>query len=351
MQDVVAAVVRERLSDVTIVKLLDGGIVFETECSYDKLNFFCFNNIFAVMDILEINLNKASLSENPGPFEYHIRKICGTGKKSGADLRAANYLSERARAVLSENNKKIKSFRLVCSKENKPASVNEKLKQDIENFISRNSALKVDRAGADTEFWFLYRREGFSLFMKRLTVSKDKKLHPGELAPQLAWLLCYIGGLRAGELAADPFCGYGSIPEAALKHFPIKKFFASDIEERCMKITRSRHTLKNERCELRRADAFSDSDFLPHGETDAIISDPPWGQYEESSVPLVEFYEKILSLFSALLKSGGRAVILTAARQELESAALKWRELTFIKIIPILVSGKKAAVYVIKKAI
>ena len=336
----VAEVIRERLSDVSIVKLLDGAVIFETECSYDRLNFFCFNNIFAVIDLLETN--------DKSPLELHIRKISSSGRTHGAE----GLLSERARSVISENNKKIQTFRLVCSMENTPVSVNEKLRQDIENFITRSSALRVDRTNADTEFWFLYRREGFSLFMKRLTrhAAKEKTLHPGELAPQLAWLLCRIAGLKAGESAADPFCGYGSIPEAAVKHFPIAKFFASDIDPRCVKISASRPALKtaNGRCEIRCSDVFTVQDFLPGNGLNAIITDPPWGMFKETGLPLGRFYEETLAVFSRLLKKGGRAVILTAARREIEAAAEKTPALAVTRIIPVLVSGKKAAVYIME---
>jgi len=326
MQDVIAEVVGERLSDVSITKLLDGAIVFETECSYDRLNFFCFNNIFAVIDVLDVQAGAAS------PLERHIRKICSAGTG--------------CRAVISANNKKIKSFRLVCSLENTPAPVNEGLRQEAEHYIAVNSGLKVDRSGPDTEFWFLYRREGFSVFMKRLTRSSEKSLYPGELTPQLAWLLCRLGGLGPGETAADPFCGYGAIPEAALKHFPIEKFYASDSDSRCIKITRTKPALKNKRCEIRRADVFSVPEFLPFGGIDVIITDPPWGLYKETDIPIEQFYEKTLVVFLRLLKPAGRAVILTAAKREFESAAAKTPELTITRTIPILVAGKKAAVYV-----
>ena len=332
MQELVAGVVRERLSDVSIVKLLDGAIVFETECSYDRLNFFCFNNIFAVIDILE--------AHDP---ELHIRKISAMGKNNGASL------SEKALAVISENNKKIKSFRLVCSNENKPVSINENAKRSIENFIAHNSALKVDGANPDTEYWFLYRREGFSLFMKRLTRPSDKNLHPGELPPQLAWLLCRAADLRPGETVIDPFCGYGSIPETALKHFHIKKVYALDTDSRCIKITGERQSMKSERCEIHRADFFTAPPFLPAGGADAIITDPPWGMYKETNIPLEEFYGNMLGLFFRLLRTGGRAVILTGAVKELESVAGKAGTFNTSRTIPILVSGKKASVFILEK--
>jgi len=339
MQEVVAAVVRERLPDVSIIKLLDGAIIFETECSYDKLNFFCFNNLFSVIDILNDNT-----SVQPGstePLELHMRKIIAANKTQNSKA----VLSAIASAVISENTKKIKSFRLVCSVENKPASISETMKRDIENFITRNSSLRPNRSGADTEFWFLYRREGFSVFMKRLTHSAEKNLQPGELSPQLTWLLCRIGELKSGETVIDPFCGYGSIPEAALKYFPIKKFYALDADNHCIKIARQRRSLKNERCEILKGDAFSALGFIQDHSADVIITDPPWGMYKETKMPLEEFYEKTLALFLRLLKNDGRCVILTAARQELESGVEKTPGLRITQCFPILVSGKKAVVY------
>jgi len=207
----------------------------------------------------------------------------------------------------------------------------------------------VDRANPDTEFWLLYRREGFSFFMKRLTRSAEKSLHPGELTPQLAWFLCRLAESGPGEIVLDPFCGYGSIPEAALKHFPIKKFYASDTDPRCVKITASKKSLKNDRCEIHRSDVLSVPGFIPEEGIDAIITDPPWGMYKETKVPLEKFYEEMLALFSGLLRIGGRAVILTAAREELEFGVEKAAKLRIMKVIPILVSGKKAAVFLIKK--
>ena len=337
MQEIIAKIIRERLSDASIIKLLDGAVIFKTACSYDRLNFFCFSNIFAVIDMQDAD-------SAPG---LHMRKIADAGKKGGTGA----ALSEKALAVISENNRKIKTFRLVCSVENRPASVSESLRLDMENFIAEKSALKADRSGADTEFWFLCRREGFSVFMKRLSNhgSKEKNLHRGELSPQLAWLLCRLGDLKPGETVIDPFCGYGSIPEAAVKHFPIGKFIASDTDSGCVKITRSRSALKSARCEIRVADVFAVSAFVPACSVDAVITDPPWGMYRETKEPLGEFYSGLLALFAALLKPGGRAVILTAAADELKSAAGKTQELKLTQTYSILVSGKKAQVFVIRK--
>jgi predicted RNA methylase len=343
MQDFIADVLRERLKDVSIQKLLDGAVVFETECTYDRLNFFCFNNIFALIDIQEYKAENGQ-SVGPGVMELHINKILKL-KSSGKILKSFHPL-------IAGNSKLIKSFRLVCSMENKPVSVNENIKKDMENFIIRVSCLKLNRSKPDTEFWFLYRREGFSCFLKRLTNNRqgEKSLHPGELRSQLAWLLCKIAGIKNGDTVVDPFCGYGSIPKAACKHFPVKKFYAFDIDPLCIKATRSQSGIRGKQtCEIHQSDFRSVFNFVTPGGIDVIVTDPPWGIYKETDTPLQSMYNEMLNVFSQLLKNKGRLVLLSAAERELEFAIEKNHTFTVNVKTPILVSGKKANLYRLEK--
>ncbi|MDR2759673.1 MAG: methyltransferase [Spirochaetaceae bacterium] len=329
LQELVGTIVRERLEDVRIKKLLDGAIVFETHCGYDRLNFFCFNNIFLVISIIE----------NPGsenPLESHMKRAC---KIRETDPR------------ISGNNQKIRSFRIIGSYENKLVPLNEKIKGETERFITRQSRLSVNRTRPDTEFWFLYRREGFSIFMKRLTKhpSFEKVLHPGELPPQLAYLMCRLAAPKKNDTLLDPFCGYGSIPCEGLKHFPLKQFWAFDLDPQAVKITQNkiRGTLRN-RCRIQQADICDIFSWLPEGGVDKIITDPPWGLYQNTRIPLGQFYEKTLGIFDRLLKPAGTLVLLTA--QEAAAILTKIKTLKQVKAIPILLSGKKAGIFIIKKA-
>jgi precorrin-6B methylase 2 len=342
MQEVIAEILRQRLADVSIYKLLDGAVLFETECSYDRLNFFCFNNIFAVIDVLE-QKGFTDKSNDIGHelLELHIKKILNA--ESGPR-------KLKARSIIGENSKKINSFRICFSLENKPVQVNKRLKQEAEKLITRLSSLQLSRSKPDTKFWFLYRSEGFSCFMKRLTNHRinEKTLHKGELSPQLAWLLCHIADLKHGETIIDPFCGYGAIPNVACKYFPIKKVYAADIDPECIKITKSKTALQTERCEIHKADFHEILKTIPGIENsiDAVISDPPWGMYK-TGVSLQTLYNDMIEIFSKLLKENGRVVILSAAVRELESAVEKIPDLEIINTIPILVSGRKASVFVI----
>jgi tRNA1(Val) A37 N6-methylase TrmN6 len=337
MQKTVETIVRERLPDVKIEKLLDGAILFKTQCTYDKLNFFCFNNIFAVISVIEKSTENA--------LEAHIYAACRAGPSP----------------VIAENTRKIRSFRIVCSQENTPAAVDEGIRRGAERYIAAQSGLVPDRSRPDTEFWVLRRREGFSVFMKRLTRhgSFEKTLHPGELPPPMAYLLCRLSGPKPGDIAADPFCGYGAIPAEWLKRFPAARFYASDKDGKATIYARKKLAGNlGDRCVLRQADVYEIPSLLPPESLDAIITDPPWGLYmgaqdpevaRKPGAPVEGFYADILEIFAGLLKPSGVSVVLTARQEELTNGAARTEKLEIQDTIPVLLSGKKAAVFVLKK--
>lgn len=324
MRNFIFDVIKERLPDVQIHKLLSGAVIFETETSYDKLNFFCFNNVFAVISIME---HKDSYNA----LEKHIRSIC--------------HLSENLN-LLSNNSKNIRSFRIVISNENKPAAINEKLRTEAEKTISRLSGLKPNRSLPDTEFWFLYRSEKFSCFMKRLTLrsSWEKTLHKGELPPPLAWTLCRLAGLTYTDTVMDPFCGYGSIPQAALKHFHITKFIACDNNQQAVNFSSARfNKRKKGEITVRKIDFNDLPSLIEEKSVNAIVTDPPWGNFKE--IHDRHFHKKMFDVSFKLLQDGGRLVMLYNDDDLLKDAA----GFSVDNRIPVLLSGRKAVILVLTK--
>jgi len=336
LQEFIAETTRERLHDAVIHRLLDGAILFETSVTYDRFNFFCFNNIFAVADLMEH-------TDYNGALEAHIHTVIHNG------------ISPAAEQVIARNSAKFRTFRIVISRENAPAAIDEKLRLGAEQYIARLSGLKVDRARPDAEFWFLYRDDRqpsgrqFSVFMKRLTMrpSWEKSLHPGELPPPLAWTLCRLGNLKHGDIMLDPFCGYGSIPHAALKFFHIAQCIACDSNEKAAAYTAARHKNRLADFVLHKTDFRSLAALLPAQSVDAIITDPPWGHYQE--LPITQLYEDMFRVFDLLLKADGRVIILGDRTDTLIQAA--GNRFTVLQNIPILLSGKKAAIYSLQRLI
>ena len=74
-----------------------------------------------------------------------------------------------------------------------------------------------------------------------------------------------------------------------------------------------------------------------------IISDPPWGFYEDIG-DINDFYTKMFKSFSRILKDDGRMIILSARKEELEQTAGR-AGFKIKNSLHTLVNGKKAALY------
>ncbi|MCL2211769.1 MAG: hypothetical protein FWB95_07600 [Treponema sp.] len=354
LQNFIAVVVRERLSDVKINKLLDGAVLFETETSYDKLNFLCFNNIFAVINLSEGNhaKNAKIRNERKGDENFYTAEIENCIKyfikESNSSPLKTPCNSVFNIKTIADNSSNIKTFRIIVSNENVPAAIDEKLRAEAEKQISRLSGLKVNRVLADTEFWFLRRNEGFSIFMKRLTLrsSWEKTLHKGELPPPLAWTLCRMADLSHNDTALDPFCGYGSIPGAAVKYFHITKFIACDNDEDTFKYTYNKFKKrKSGGIILHNMDFIKLPSVIENKTIDVIVTDPPWGHHKE--IDNKGFLIKMFDIFYKLLKDGGRAVLLYVNDDVFKNAIPDFFEIQ--TQTPVLLSGKKAVIYALKK--
>jgi tRNA G10 N-methylase Trm11 len=178
-----------------------------------------------------------------------------------------------------------------------------------------------------------------------LRPSWEKSLHPGELPPPLAWILCRLGNLKHCDTILDPFCGYGSIPHAALRYFHITQCTACDLDKKAAACTAARFKDRPGQFTLHKTDFRSLTSLLPEKSIDAIITDPPWGEYQKNQnarLSVSPLYEEMFGIFDTLLKADGRIVILGGRTDELVNAAQG--RFTLHRNIPILLSGKKAAV-------
>ena len=244
------------------------------------------------------------------------------------------------------------SFRVRFQQENQFAKVDKNLTRKVEEYVLRNSKLKLDRLSPTNEIWFCIRREGFAFCGELISHREftEKNLNKGELRPEIAYLMCVFAELSEDAVVADPFCGYGSIPIQLEKRFKCSKIYASDIDELKVKGLAQRFAVpepvegQGPRVELCQADAFELS-HIQDNSLDIIITDPPWGLWED--IPdIQDFYNKMFVSFSRVLKKDGKMIILSARTKELESAATT-QGLTIQKSLHTLVNGKKSTLYVI----
>jgi hypothetical protein len=326
LQGLVADTLKRDIQDLLIKKTLDGALVFETACPHERLQHKCFNNLFAVLNLREATGQR--------PLEAHIQAVC-----------------RRPFRVAPVSGKAPRSFRIITSYANQLTAIGENARRNAEYHIACQTGLRLSRSKSDVEFWFLYRTEGCSLFMQRLSyhASFDKALHKGELTPPLAYALCVAARLPKDALVLDPFCGYGAIPKACLTYFPARTCYAFDINDEALAYTRRAITgAAAKRAIIRKLDVYALPSLIPAGSLDAIITDPPWGLYERLPLPLPRLYTDMLELFAIMLKPHGSITLLTAQTELVKRIVEESNTLIIEETISVLVSGRKASIFRLK---
>lgn len=322
-QSVAAKDLSARFPGIKILNLFDGLVHYKFDGdSHELEKIIYFNNTFFVLKTMK----GKSLN-----FPALVGTVCSS----------KNYF------LVNKG-----TFRIRFIQENQFAKVDKNLTRRAEEYVLSNSKLKIDRLSPTNEVWFSIRREGFAFCGELITKREftEKNLNKGELRPEIAYLICCFANIKKDDTILEPFCGYGSIPVQLAKKFRFAKLFISDSDETKVKLTAKRKQISSATeglIDYRTADALA----LPHIEDNSIslvITDPPWGFYEDIGDIRI-FYKKMFKSFSRVLTQNGRALVLSARKEEIEDCA---QECGFeIKdSLHTLVNGKKAGLYLLIQA-
>lgn len=327
-EEIIGSILAARLPDLSGFSASGGAVRFSTAVPYSDLNLFCFNNLFRI-------IYSAQAPATASGLENFLRLL----PSASIDW-----------SPCREHPKKYKSFRLVTSCRGQLVSVSKKAKTAVEQKLQKESGLRPDRSLPDSEFWAVVRNDGNAYLLKRLTRHRayDKLLAPGELHPELAYMLCWLSNPKPSDVVLDPFCGHGAIPSERARRFPFSQLYAFDLDGDMVAAARQKLPSRQDLL-IKRQDALSLSAILPPESVDAVITDPPWGLYRDTGMELSQFYRKALREISAVLKPEGRLVLLTAAKDVLISVLDKLPSLTLLHRYDILVSGKKAGIFLMER--
>jgi len=317
-QEIVASDLPKRIPGIKILNLFDGLIHYRFDGDSRELEkIIYFNNTFFVLKTMK----GKGLS-----FNSLVGSVCSS----------KNYF------LVNKG-----SFRIRFVQENQFAKVDKSLTRRAEDYVLANSKLKLDRLSPTNEIWFSIRREGFAFCGELISKREftEKNLNKGELRPEIAYLICCLADISPDDTISEPFCGYGSIPTQLAKKFRFKKLYVSDIENERVELTKSRKQITS--CpdgliDCRTADALTLS-HIEDKSVSLVITDPPWGYYEEIE-DIADFYARMFKSFDRILTTEGRMVILSARKEELEQTAAA----SGFKIknsLHTLVNGKKAGLY------
>lgn len=256
----------------------------------------------------------------------HASKLFLSDRRSLADARRAMY------------DYGFTSFRVMFSEANTLSAVDKFYREAFEKAISAPN----DRKTPDTELLILRRSDGMGLLLLRLT--RPVKVNKGELSRQTASALAYLSGAASSKSFIDPFAGGGSIALEAEKLNPRLRLEVCDISRSKAELLKKRLKRASVRC----ADAFGLKDVFAPGTFESIASDPPWNLFAPTGYRNEEFCSKLADLIAYLLSPYGKCVILTAMKKEFAYAAAE-AGLEMLERFDMLVNGKKAAVFVVRK--
>ena len=319
IQDIINTMVLE-YGDVK--RLLDGGIFYETKEPHNINRHPCFNNHFEVLSVKYADIS-------PDKFVVDITK----------------KIEKMSLGV----NPGSKTFRVVASVENQFVSLNKGNKTQLEKRIEKRIHCTVDRAAADEEFWVLKRSENIIFFMRRLNYHQHrtytKVLRKGQLKPELVYIMNYLSEPNHKDNYLDPFAGSGALSMGLIENFiKVQHIYAFDIDKESVVEMKRLQPLNVTFCNIACIGIDDIEEKLQANSISKIVTDPPWGFYEKiDNIEL--FYNKMLERFKAVSSVCGKVVLL-AARTEAFEKALSDSDIQTEQVYHILVSGKKANIYV-----
>lgn len=332
-ESVIGGLLEKSLPGCAIVSVSGGMVLFDCASSCESVaSIPFFNNSFLVLREWE---------SNSIDFPALIKGAAGT--------RFGPLAKEPLAAV------RAKSFRVRYSRQNQFCPVDKAFMAKAEQSIAAQTGLAPDRLTPDAEFWFIVRSERLSFFALCLTKkqSTEKYLEKGELRPEIATLIAALAGAGADDrVICDPFAGHGSLPERLAELCPSSRILVSDLSADLSKKLASRFASRAN-VTVRQCDALKLSHVESHS-VDLVLTDPPWGFWDgdaysgEKSVSFL--YRGMLREFARILRAGGRACVLTAAKSEFEEAVRASPELARCADemgfrTDVLVNGKKSAVF------
>lgn len=319
--DIVRSALHSALPDVEITRLDDGIVLYRTEAGIEMVQALrFFQNTFLVLALLDITLDD--------PIVPVIKALRAT----------EGWEQEIARIV----GKRKKRWRAIASVQNEPTAIPALWKQKLEKLMSAVPFLEPGSADADLTFWVLARREEFGLFGLRLTQRDDRRLVKGELRPELAHLLCLLSGPAPTDVFLDPFAGSGAIPAERAAAFPYARILAGDHDAALAARLRQRFA-RIPRVQTGSWDARA-LEGIADASVDAIVTDPPWGKFENIA-DLPTLYRTMIAAFRRVLKPNGRLVVLAPRDETLERAA--HGSFRILETHDVLVSGQKSRIFLL----
>ena len=326
LEDVARAILLDYAPGTRVRQVMDGAIIYESSDIRPHLKKLrCFQNTYELV------------ASRPRSQNLKDAVRWATGDRRALQL--ANQTIHRYR---------FKTFRVMFSSGNRLSSVAANARNAMERAIT---SAKPNRQNPDTELLLLWRNERVAYLMVRLPSRQNARVsqRKGELSEALAQCMVYLAAPRPKDVFLDPFCGYGALGKERA-HMAAGQILLSDTDAEMVRYARAGlERFPRAKASVKQMDALQLSQSVEAQSVDELVTDPPWGIYEELPMDATEFYSAMLKEFAVVMKRRGRLVLLTAAKKEFETAMASLGIFQPMARYDVLVNGKKAAVYMAEK--
>ncbi len=172
------------------------------------------------------------------------------------------------------------------------------------------------------------------------------------LKANVAYAALRLAGVGAETAhVLDPFCGSGTILLEAGALAPGATLWGGDRLGRAAEGTRRNleaHGL-GDRAQVFRVDAQAIDRYVPAGQIDAIVTNPPFGWRLGRDVRFFDFYRQILKTAHRTLRPGGRLAILAHRRDAFRAALRRARGFRMLHVRVIDTNGVWPALFVLER--
>lgn len=238
-------------------------------------------------------------------------------------------------------------FRTMIQVDGELSAIDKSIKAGLERSISLRTGQRVEPRGMCQEYWVIGRADLSELLLcARLPKQKRAPKSKGAISYELSSMLVAASRPNASDSFLDPFAGSGSFVLARIES-GARQIRYSDINLREFKRDFPREFHSGRQVNLLDDDALILAS-VPDGQIDVIVTDPPWGEYDDTEMPYADFAHAMVSSFDRVLnKAKGRFVVLTSRKtaRTVESEFIK-AGFSINSTYEILVNGHPATVLV-----
>ncbi|MFE9098026.1 TRM11 family SAM-dependent methyltransferase [Streptomyces sp. NPDC007264] len=281
------------------------------------------------------------------PFAKNAFVVLATTPRKGIDQSARQFSGMLGREHFPALPGRTPGFRVMAHVDGELTSLDPAARRDLERAVSASTGRRVEPRGKCQEYWLIGRLDLRELmFCARLPKPARAKKGRGAVSHELSSMLVLASRPGDRDVYLDPFAGSGSFVLARLD-MPAHRIIYSDTDLKSHRDDFPAELTGDQRVRLLSEDALT-LPSLADGEVDVIVTDPPWGEYEELPLPYAEFTRAVSESFARVLDAEtGRFVLLCARRGAPDyRTSLEAAGLAVEATHEILVNGHPATVFV-----